>query len=64
MRASDRKRPIDAKAERAPRNVVHPIHDLDGMNHERVHLLRRGQLEIAADQLHGELQGIMLFALL
>ena len=42
VRASDCERPIDAKVERAPHNVMHLIHDLDSANYERARLLRQG----------------------
>ena len=39
------------------------IHDLDDVNYERARLLCRGQLEVAANQLDGDTQGITFFAL-
>ena len=64
MRASDRERLVNTEAKRVPHDLTCSIHNPDGMNCVRAHLLLRGQFEDVEDQLNGDTEGIMLVALL
>ena len=55
---------MNAEVECVPRHLMRPIHNPDNADHERTHLLHHGQLEVIADQLDGDMQGVMLIALL
>ena len=45
---------MNTEVECVPRHLARLIHDLDDVDHERAHLLRRGQLEVIVDQLDGD----------
>ena len=55
---------MNTEAECIPRHLAHSICDPDDMDYERARLLHRGQLEVIADQLDGDAQGVVLIALL
>ena len=44
---------MNAKAKHIPRDLAHPIRNLDGEDHERARLLLQVQLEVIANQLDG-----------